>query len=564
MKSLVIGLALSTLLLSPGDAWGADSERGIVLYFSATWCGPCQQVAPVVSKLKREGLPIRKVDIDQEKALASRFQVDRIPTFVLVVDGKQVDRQTGYMTESDLRRMIARIPKPQAPAVQLAQESDEHAVLPVSLGVPGQIPRPKKRPAPEPPVETGDEQEGNEGGIRSLWPFGKRNADEPIVRGNDVSLGEPGDFGSGRAQQPQQSATPSDPMAASVRIRVHIDGKVNLGSGTVIASGPGNSRILTCGHIFRGFNDDAKIEVDLFDAQGSRLYIARLEKYDEQADVGLISVPTDAAVPVAKVAARDGNPRVGEPVSGVGCSGGALPTREAIRVTALDKYDGPSNIECTGLPVQGRSGGGLFNRSGQVVGVCIAADKDANRGLYAGLSAIQELLDECQLTQLYQSAGSASEANIQVAAVEDSPHPFAAATPPPARGPVPSVPVTADGNIHPVDVNAGQAEVVVIIRDKGRPNAPNRVVIIHDASSKFLGYLNGELTENEEQPFANTSTTSSRGFRLSASNPAGAPSAVPSFSATPKPALHPTSLMQPLVPRRYRRSDRPQLQTLTR
>ncbi len=88
----------------------AAAPKGVLLDFTATWCGPCQKMSPLVSRLKREGYPIKKVDVDQEPELARRFNVSSIPAFVLVVDGKEVARSVGATTESNLRRMLARIP----------------------------------------------------------------------------------------------------------------------------------------------------------------------------------------------------------------------------------------------------------------------------------------------------------------------------------------------------------------------------------------------------------------------------------------------------------------------
>ena len=88
-------------------------ENNILLDFSAEWCGPCRQMAPIVSKLKSQGHPVRKVDVDVEKALAQRFQVHGIPCFVLVKDGREIERVTGMTDERKLLAMMSRLPKPE-------------------------------------------------------------------------------------------------------------------------------------------------------------------------------------------------------------------------------------------------------------------------------------------------------------------------------------------------------------------------------------------------------------------------------------------------------------------
>ena len=51
----------------------AAAEETVLLDFTASWCGPCRQMLPVVDRLAAEGVPVRKVDIDQEPQLAQRF-----------------------------------------------------------------------------------------------------------------------------------------------------------------------------------------------------------------------------------------------------------------------------------------------------------------------------------------------------------------------------------------------------------------------------------------------------------------------------------------------------------
>ena len=51
-----------------------------VLYdFTASWCGPCQQMNPIVHKLAREGFPVQQVDIDKNQMLAAQLRIQSIP-----------------------------------------------------------------------------------------------------------------------------------------------------------------------------------------------------------------------------------------------------------------------------------------------------------------------------------------------------------------------------------------------------------------------------------------------------------------------------------------------------
>ena len=79
-------------LLVLAAAFGGE-PAGEVIDFSATYCGPCQTMKPIVARLEREGLPIRLVDIDEDRALANKFNITKIPTFVLVINGVEATRQ---------------------------------------------------------------------------------------------------------------------------------------------------------------------------------------------------------------------------------------------------------------------------------------------------------------------------------------------------------------------------------------------------------------------------------------------------------------------------------------
>jgi thiol-disulfide isomerase/thioredoxin len=563
MSRLSARIAGAWLLLS-SLAFGQES-RGIVYDFSATWCGPCQQMAPIVEKLAREGLPIQKVDIDQQRDLANRFRVEQIPTFVLLVDGKEVDRTTGRLTEADLRRMIARIPASQSPEPATLARTDSRAPA-TPMGIPVELGTAEPMPRPEPPPreEIRTAQEEPKRGLRDLIPFGRSQAapasQSPVVRGNDSALA------SQPAAPPTDPAAAADPMSTSVRIRVITNGHIDLGSGTVISSQPGLTQILTCAHIFKEFAETSRIEVDVFEHGRSQQYIAKLVKFDDKSDLGLISIPLTNPVPAAIVGGRNAAPRVGEPVAAIGCSGGEEPTRQQSRVTDIDKYDGPHNILCTGVPVRGRSGGGLFNRNGEIIGVCSAADEQEQRGFFSGLLAIHALLDTCGLTSLY----SQPEAPATTPAATPGPAQLASGArempsqPMPAS--VPAIAETSAQELHPaaiptstqepMDVATGDAEVVVIIRDRRNPGGTDRVVIIHEASPKFMSYLSGEL---------GGSTLEMRS--LGANDRPGDPPIVPhplrtaertstserSFSDANR-QLQPTTLSQPMIPQRFVRS----------
>lgn len=81
-------------------------ERVLVDFF-ATWCGPCKMLGLVMEKLDSKGIiPILKVDIDEEGALAQEYNIFSVPTLIIFENGKEVKRVSGFMSEGELERWI--------------------------------------------------------------------------------------------------------------------------------------------------------------------------------------------------------------------------------------------------------------------------------------------------------------------------------------------------------------------------------------------------------------------------------------------------------------------------
>jgi len=80
--------------------------------FWAEWCGPCRQLSPTLDALAREfggAIRILKVNVDQEPDLAARFEVQAIPTLVLLDHGRPVDRVVGALPAAALRERFGRV-----------------------------------------------------------------------------------------------------------------------------------------------------------------------------------------------------------------------------------------------------------------------------------------------------------------------------------------------------------------------------------------------------------------------------------------------------------------------
>lgn len=388
-------LLLAASLVTPLSAQQQRPEYdGVLLDFSATWCGPCRQVAPIVEQMERQGLPVKKIDVDQQRQLANQFQVSGIPCFVLVVNGQEVQRLSGYQSEATLRSLVARIPLKQS-----AQAPPDQP--------PSSRPEQNRTAPPQFPGHATPQQENRQQLQVREEPKTKDRFPIPFVKKTSPKAADPKI--QARAKVDELKLPKLDrprPMASSTRICVtNRKNGSNLGSGTIISSEIGQTYIITCGHVFRDFDPETSvIEVDFFTDLKDRpvTFVGKLVKSDLKADVGLISIPTDTPLPVSPVAKSDFELRPRDSVLSIGCAGGEIPTEQQLAVTRINRYSGPHNIECTGVPEQGRSGGGLFSPDGLVIGVCTAADKQDQRGIYAGYRAIHRLLDEADLSHLYR------------------------------------------------------------------------------------------------------------------------------------------------------------------
>ncbi len=216
----------------PARRWRGNSDT-MLLSFTADWCGPCRLMQPTIQRLHDAGYPIREVNIDRNPDLASQFTVRPIPCFILVRDGREVDRVVGevsydrlvQMFEQPVARGIARL------SLAAPRDANHRSQSPDD----GSAPR-----VPLPPLET-----------RSRDLAGPPPPPAAIPPSQQVAA-------------PAGNSAQQIALQATVRLRVVDATGVSHGTGTIIDVHGDDALVLTCGHIFRDSQGRGEIYVELF------------------------------------------------------------------------------------------------------------------------------------------------------------------------------------------------------------------------------------------------------------------------------------------------------------
>lgn len=438
-------------------------------------------MVPLIHSLEAAGYPIRKVDTTQELATAQQYGVTQIPCFIMLVDGRETERVVGAQSQDALVAMFQR-------ATQLRTQSPDPQVALTSAESTVQAPN----------VAQADAQAWSGGGAGA-----PASAPRAMTHTAPVS-----------PREPLRDAMAAELVSSSVRLKVEDASGRSYGTGTIIDTRSGEALVITCGHLFRDSQGKGPITVELFEQTpaGARVIAevpGQVIDYNLDRDLGLVSIRPNVPVRIAPIAPSQTILERGDRLVSVGCDHGENPTALATRVTNVDRYQGPPNVEASGAPVEGRSGGGLFNSAGQLVGVCFAADYEGNEGLYTALESIHGELDRLNLSDVYRSASAAPPQSMATTATppivrgQEPPQaavPLADAssfTPDASLDPLPSAPTAeAAANLGPAESaafeelmrRASEAEVVCIIRPKD-DSGKSEVITLDRVSPEFVQAL---------------------------------------------------------------------------
>lgn len=85
-----------------------NGHKLVVVDFFAEWCMPCLMLAPIIEELANDMKEVKfvKINVDDNRELAGKYEVSSIPCLVFFKDGEEVDRLIGNQTSDDIEEKI--------------------------------------------------------------------------------------------------------------------------------------------------------------------------------------------------------------------------------------------------------------------------------------------------------------------------------------------------------------------------------------------------------------------------------------------------------------------------
>ena len=90
------------------EAEVVNSDKPVLIDFWAEWCGPCRMIAPAIDSIasEREDIKVCKVNVDTEQELCVKFEIDSIPTLIILKNGEIAGKLIGLNSKTIIESFI--------------------------------------------------------------------------------------------------------------------------------------------------------------------------------------------------------------------------------------------------------------------------------------------------------------------------------------------------------------------------------------------------------------------------------------------------------------------------
>lgn len=474
-------LLFVVISLSTNFASAADDDT-MLYFFTNHGCAPCIQVKHVIKQLDNEGYPVTTVNVSERPDWADAFRVTHTPTLALVRNNEVLAWQPRPMRAEELRGWFRTISY--RPSARTAAAN------------PGKTTSATKTRPPQTKVSLASHASSANNSRSFSSPTMHRGTSQPANRFE------------------------SDALNATVRLQVQDETGTSYATGTVVHTHAGESLVLTCGHVFRESKGTGTVIAEFGFADGQPIKVpGQVLDYDSDAnDIALVAIRNgDHALTAVDIAAAESVVDRGDRVFTLGCDHGEAPTIRNTAIKNLARYDGSMKYDIFGRPVNGRSGGGMFNAKGQLIGVCNAAAVEVDEGIYTALETVHWQIAKSNLDHLFKTAPLEAVASNTMLAANTPPQALKPSSKlvPIRRVPTPAAELQRRPNprtalasqvrnvslAEPVR-DGSDKEVIITVRSKTNP-ADSRTITIADPTPKLLDYLGSmEGTESRSLKMA--------------------------------------------------------------
>jgi hypothetical protein len=370
-------------------------DQPLLLYFFEGEDGNSSPSQDAIKLAVENGFRVRRLGYRDSPALARHFRVSQLPALRLVRNNKIYSQLDGPFTFGQIKDLFSSFRQKRLGSAIAARWNHrqgtnrpaEFADKAESLPTP-----PVYIPTSSPAVpETGDDRSGLLS-TSQTWPSG---AMTPLDRHGRFPVAN--------------TPTPAEQRSfeATVKLRVVDQTGTSYGTGTIIHSVGRDALVLTCGHLFRESRGQGRIVADVQILGNTSTVSGQVVSYDSGPhDIALLTIHTPSPVSPVPLAGISASFSTNEPVFTIGCDRGNAPTIRRSHYKRRGIYDGVEKHDVHGRPVDGRSGGGLFNAAGEIIGVCNAAACQTDEGIYSGLATIYHQITISHLAHLFSSPPS--------------------------------------------------------------------------------------------------------------------------------------------------------------